>query len=148
MSRPVNATSYLILAMRERWMNLILDGQKTAEVRRTRPARLCDMPDYLFLYHRGCLHGVAEVVGTDLFNQSGSYKEWVFASFRAYGEKACLTRVDFFRYLALAKSPVVYLLGRVERFAEPIPVPERPQSWMYMTDAVREIVFGKWKGDF
>ena len=148
MSRPVNATSYLILAMRERWMNLILDGQKTAEVRRTRPARLCDMPDYLFLYHRRCLHGVAEVVGTDLFNQSGLYKEWVFASFRAYGEKACLTRVDFFRYLALAKSPVVYLLGRVERFAEPIPVPERPQSWMYMTDAVREIVFGNGKGDF
>ena len=143
MSRLIPATSYLILAMREKWLNLILDGKKTAEVRRTRPSSPCYMPGYLYLYHKGCIHGIAEVVGTDLFNQSGLYKEWVFAAFRAYGEKACLTRVDFFRYLALAKSPVVYLLGRVERFLKPIPVPCRPQSWQYATPELLDIINGK-----
>lgn len=136
-NRPIPATSYLILAMRERWMNLILDGKKTAEVRRTRPARPCDMPDYLYLYHKGHVHGLAEVRAYR-YLPSGWFS-------LAVGEcqEACLSVEDAKSYLGGSGFGVVYKLGKVQRFQKPVPVPCRPQSWMYATTELRNIIEGK-----
>ena len=137
MSRPIQATSYLILAMRERWLNLILDGTKTAEVRRTHPARPCDMPDYLYLYHRGCIHGMAEV-RVYRYLISG----W-FSLYKGECKESCLSVEEAKRYLQTSSRCVIYKLGRVERFLKPIPVPCRPQSWQYATQELLEIINGK-----
>lgn len=151
MSRPIQATSYLILAMREKWLNLILDGKKTAEVRRTRPARPCDMPDYIYLYHRGHIHGMAEVRGWSVPEpDAAAIGLWAREAVREYGDMACLGGVDMFNYLTRGAvrehyrslHPVVYLLGRVERFKRPIPVPCRPQSWQYATPELLDIING------
>lgn len=141
MNRPIQATTYLILAMREKWLNLILEGKKTAEVRRTRPAKACDMPDYLYLYHKGCIHGIAEVAGwnTPECSNVPDYAWPLSATTRTHKE-ACLTRREMLLYLKGASSPVVYLLGKVQRFDTPIPVPCRPQSWQYATPELLEII--------
>lgn len=135
MNRTIQATNYIILAMREKWLNLILEGKKTAEVRRTRPARPCDMPDYLYLYHKGCIHGIAEVVGIRLCERA-----WLDLIYEDYGKDACLSWQEFSLYMATAKAGVVYRLGKVQRFDTPIPVPCRPQSWQYATPELLEII--------
>lgn len=139
MEKIINATSYIILAMREKWMNLILDGTKTAEVRRTRPARPCDMPDYIYLYHRGCIHGMAEVRA---FRRMTDWYE-VEATCRQYYKEACMESAKAMHvFLSGAISPCLYLLGRVARFDKPIPVPCRPQSWQYATSELLDIING------
>lgn len=140
MNRPIPATSYLIIAMRERWMNLILDGKKTAEVRRTRPARPCDMPDYLYLYHKGCIHGMVEV-RAHRYLPCG----W-FSLDKVECQEACLSGEKARGYLQLSSRGVIYKLGKVERFLKPIPVPCRPQSWQYATPELLDIINGQ-KGD-
>lgn len=134
MSRLTPATSYLILAMREKWLNLILDGTKTAEVRRTHPARPCDMPDYLYLYHRGHIHGMAEVRAYR-FLPCG----W-FSLDAVEVQEACLSLEEARGYLQISSRGVIYKLGRVQRFTQPIPVPCRPQSWQYATPELLDII--------
>lgn len=142
MSREIPATSYLILAMRERWLNLILDGKKTAEVRRTRPARPCDMPDYLYLYHRGHIHGMAEVRAYTVPDYPELVGFWHRNTCAIHHKRACLTGKEMLEYLNCAAAPVVYLLGRVGRFEKPIPVPCRPQSWQYATPELLDMING------
>ena len=137
MNRTIYATNYLILAMREKWLNLILDGKKTAEVRRTRPARPCDMPDYLYLYHRGHIHGMAEVRAYRILPCG-----W-FSMDRGECQEACLSVEEAKRYLQTSSHCVIYKLGKVERFLKPIPVPCRPQSWQYATPELLDIINGK-----
>lgn len=136
MKRPIQATTYLILAMREKGLNLILSGKKTAEVRRTRPARPCDMPDYLYLYHRGCVHGIAEVRAYRYLPCG-----W-FSLDRGECKEACLSVEEARGYLQLSSLGVIYKLGRVQRFPKPVPVPCRPQSWQYATPELLDIIQG------
>ena len=143
MNRLIPATSYLILAMRERWLNLILDGSKTAEVRRTRPARPCDMPDYFYLYHKGHIHGIVKVAAWQTPECSGlTQYEWWGRACTWYHDDACLTRKEMLSYLCDAASPVVYFLGKAARFEKPITVPCRPQSWQYATPELLDIING------
>lgn len=144
MNRTIQATNYIILAMREKWLNLILDGMKTAEVRRTRPARPCDMPDFLYLYHKGCIHGLAEVRSYLIpppFPEDT--RTWRMQASYIFYEEACLTIEEMRQYLDGAENPVVYLLESVQRFPNPIPVPCRPQSWQYATPELLEIIQGR-----
>ena len=137
MKRLIPATSYLIIAMRERWLTLILDGKKTAEVRRTHPARPCDIPDYLYLYHRGCIHGMVEVRAYRYLPCG-----W-FSLSKGECQEACLSGEAARGYLQISSRGVIYKLGKVERFLKPIPVPCRPQSWQYATQELLEIINGK-----
>lgn len=121
----------IILAMREKWLNLILSGQKTAEVRRTRPSSPCYMPDYLYLYHKGCIHGIAEVRAYRILPCG-----W-FSLDIGECQEACLSVEEAKRYLQTSSLGVIYKLGRVQRFTQPIPVPCRPQSWQYLTEKIR-----------
>lgn len=120
--------------MREKWLNLILDGKKTAEVRRTRPARPCDMPDYLYLYHRGHIHGIAEVRAFRYLTSG-----W-FSLNKGECQEACLSVEKARGYLQLSRRGVIYKLGRAQRFPKPIPVPCRPQSWQYATPELLDII--------
>lgn len=126
----------IILAMREKWLNLILDGKKIFEVRRTCPKR---RPWRIYLYRRGMIWGVAEVAHwwhvCDMLPReyftSGLYPA-MFAS------KACLSEREYLDYMNGAKRPAVYYLREVSRYEQPVPVSCRPQSWQYMTDEIRE----------
>lgn len=126
----------IILAMREKWLNLILDGKKVFEVRRTCPKR---KPGRIYLYRLGMIWGVADVGMwwrvCDMFNReyftAGEFRE-------KFAAKACLGVQEYLGYLDGAKRPAVYHLREVYPYAQPIPVSCRPQSWQYMTDEIRE----------
>lgn len=139
MSRPIQATTYLILAMREKWLNLILDGKKTAEVRRTRPrGDVMNRDDFfyitLYFYNKGLIHGMAQV---DAFACLEYFRREQMGD---WCRKACLTPAEMDKYLDGAARPIVYELGKVQRFPKPIPVPCRPQSWQYATPELLEII--------
>lgn len=138
----------LVLAMRPEWLNLILDGKKTAEVRRTRPATLrlkeCGGLD-LFFYQGGKVHGCASVAHatyfTDDYNPETDKSDLVEMC-RNRHERAKLTQKAMREYLAGARRPIVYIFDKVYRFRTPLAVPCRPQSWQYadkeLVEAVRE----------
>lgn len=137
MNRTIHATNYLILAMREKWMNLIFSGEKTVEVRRTCPASLLDFLDYLYLYNRGCVHGIAKVSGFAFPKYCGRVEMHDCCC------KACLTQAEMNKYIDGARSPIIYIISRAQRFDTPIPVLCRPQSWQYATPELLDIINGK-----
>lgn len=138
----------LILAMKPKYLKLILERKKSVEVRRTRPACPADWPDRLWLYQGGFLHGYAEVVAfhvPDLTEHTMLH--WVKAKCRELHDQACLTEAEMLDYLYPAgrcmPRPILYQLGLVMKAVVPIPVPCRPQSWIYMPDEVKLRIWGE-----
>lgn len=138
----------LVLAMRSEWLNLILDGKKTAEVRRTRPnsmrLKACDGIDLLF-YKGGLIHGCASVAHasyfTDDYNPETDRSQLVEMC-RERHERAKLTQKAMREYLEGARRPIVYIFKAAHRFRVPLKVACRPQSWQYadseLVEAVKE----------
>lgn len=83
----------IILAMKPKWLHLIIERKKTCEVRRTGPKVV---PDWLFLYQGGCIHGLAHVVGV--------VKPVILKGAAMIGaetlREACLTQEQFMGYMA------------------------------------------------
>lgn len=112
----------LIIALRQPWLALILHGTKTAELRRTRPLH---NPARLYLYHRGCIHGHAQVTAwIHLITARQIADQW--------GDRLCMSRARILEYLEDAERPIVYGLGTVTQYQLPIPIARKPQSWIYM----------------
>lgn len=140
----------IILAMQPRWLNLILDGKKTAEVRRTSPARAEDDPCRLWLYQGGAIHGYANVARVHKPQMGMPQMIWCMKIVDEFHIRACLSARDMHDYLTrdlLGKTyrehwnrAVYELAGGRDFRGAPIYVPCRPQSWMFMTDEVRDII--------
>lgn len=130
----------LILAMREPWLTKLLSGEKTAEVRRTRPrtAELAGVKR-LYLYRGGCIYGWVPVAGWSCFADGiHPVEARVQPLVDRYAARACLTPQEMLRYLhGFPVGAVVYKvagpLSAPVRYAVPVPVPCRPQGWQYMT---------------
>lgn len=136
----------IILAMREPHLSRLLSGEKTAEVRRTRPSlKTMDgiKPLVLYLYHRGAIHGICFVKNVR-FRRDGilderGLKSWV----SCHHKQACLTEAEMTNYLNGAKFPCIYFIINAFPYEAPITVSCRPQSWMYMTPEVRSVLLQK-----
>lgn len=138
----------LVLAMRPEWLNLILDGKKTAEVRRTRPSSLrlkaCDGIDLLF-YYRGQIHGCASVVHASYFGDDynpETDKSDLAELCEKWYMQALLPPNVMRDYLEGARRPIVYVFKAAHSFRTPLEVACRPQSWQYadaeLVEAVKE----------
>lgn len=110
----------VVLALRRKWLELILGGVKTAEFRRLMPADL-RIGDRVYLYHNRALHGVAVVDGLD-FSASPNhpdYEEDCFCLALSYAGGGCLDPQEAFAYLYHGRRPGVILLRDVQRFLLP-----------------------------
>lgn len=128
---------HLILAMREPYLTQLLNGEKTAEVRRTAPDLLNLKGCRLYLYHKKHIYGhvtVQEVQRT--------HHLYLDSVCNIYARAACLPVEDMKKYLygyrsadgiACCCKGIIYFVGAPVRYAEPVAVPCRPQSWQYMT---------------
>lgn len=123
----------IVLALKPKWLELILSGKKTAEVRRTLPARL-EPGDKVYFYCKGDIHGVAIV--EDVHKVSGYFYKPSYASM--YAEKACLTEQDILNYWnygyneRFATRPGIILLKDVQRYDDPQPWRgSTPQNFIY-----------------
>lgn len=138
----------LILAMQEPHMERLLSGEKKAEVRRTRP-RTEELNKAtrlrLYLYRGGCIHGYVEVQGCRCFADGIHPAEArVQSLIEEYAAEACLTPAEMLRYLH--GYPVGAIVYRVSphhapvRYATPVAVPCRVQSWQYLTPEVAALL--------
>lgn len=135
----------LILAMREPYLSKLLSGEKTVEVRKTRPHRpdVCGM--VLYLYHKRHIYGHVTVRQF----QNTKYR-LIDDLCEEMHEKACLTHQAMRKYLygyrsnagfdIACRNGILYIVEKPVRYARPVPVPCRPQSWQYMTDDVRGLL--------
>lgn len=129
---------HLILAMREKWLRLLLTGEKTAEVRRTSPRAEVWPGTRLYLYHKGAIWGYVTVTRAERVCAGNSAK--LHSQVCVYFRRACLGFMEMMEYLDKCVSGRVYVVTDPVRFAEPVPVPCRPQGWQYMTAAVMQAV--------
>lgn len=128
----------IILAMKPKYLELILNGTKTAELRRTHPVTT-RLPDRLWLYQGGCIHGSVDVNRFCFIYRLQHLDTLCYKMDTP--ERACVTPDEMWNYLFPAKNPIIYGLCNPVRAIHPIPVSCRPQSWIYMTDEVRAIVY-------
>ena len=100
----------IVLALRPKWLELILDGKKTAEFRRVMPRDLFP-GDKVHLYCGRSLHGVATVKGVH-YGASGPLAT-------EFAGKGCIDRNEAQVYLFGGKCPGVIELGKVEKYSIP-----------------------------
>lgn len=123
----------IVLAMREPHMSRLLNGEKTAEVRRTSPTVVVYR---LYLYRRGHIHGYVDVAGYAAAKWHPS-DSGIANAVRKYHAAAMLDPEDMRRYLKGAASPCIYLVKNPVRLQKPLPVGIRPQSWQYATEEIQ-----------
>lgn len=126
----------IVLALKPKWLELILSGKKTAEVRRTLPARL-EPGDKVYFYCKGDIHGFAFV--EDVYHVVDYITKRQYAYWCA--EHACLTEQEILNYWnygyngRFATSPGVILLQDVQRYEDPHPWRgSTPQNFIYYHD--------------
>ena len=88
----------IVLAMKPKWMELILDGRKTVEFRRAMPKNL-EPGDKVHLYCRGYIHGSCMVKAVH-YGTSGQLAS-------DFAHMGCIDRNEAQRYLYGGKRPGV-----------------------------------------
>lgn len=116
----------IVLALKPKWLELILTGKKTVEVRRALPKSL-NPGDRIFLYCKGDIHGVATVAGV---KDNGNYYMWRLS--QIYADRACLSAKEILDYLFRGSNPGFIEIAAVERYADPHPWRGPiPQNFIY-----------------
>lgn len=109
--------------MREKFLRALLSGEKTVELRRCCPKTI---PKRLYLYYRRAVHGWVDVEAYT-FPTPDNLQEWA----TKVASAACLTPDEAVKYLTGGRSPIIYHVVNPVVLKEPLPVPCRPQSWIY-----------------
>lgn len=141
----------LILAMREPFLEKLLSGEKTAEVRRTHPKGLYGgglrVGDSfkLYLYRSGHIWGYVRVYAC-ILTQGRS----IFQLAGCLHREACLTKQEMMDYLRNVRGDeycrvatpkgVVYSVMNPRRYERGVKVPCRPQSWQFLTEEIRAML--------
>ena len=125
----------IALAMKPKWMELILEGRKTVECRRVMPKHL-KVGDVVYLYCRGKLHGEVRVRDVEILDGSD---DWQMDSIiDTFAEDARLSEDELRDYWEGAKHPGIIILKDARRFDEALewhgPV---VQNFQYMTPVPR-----------
>lgn len=121
----------LILAMREPYLSQLLSGEKTVEVRRTRPAEaiLRNAKNLrLYLYKGGYIHGYIEC-----YERVEPEVVDVFGDWEYMAKRACLTIEKLKAYLSGCNPDraIFYCVRNPSRYKVPKPYSTTVQSWMY-----------------
>lgn len=143
----------LILAMREPYLSKLLSGEKTVEVRRTHPTSIY-LKKYgtqhffgckLYLYRKGQIWGYV-TVQNHLLTEGRDLS----CLCERYADDACLGVFQMYEYLQpfvqdgaysqKSRPGILYFVEKPVRYARPVPVPCRPQSWQYMTDSILDLL--------
>lgn len=128
----------LVLSLKPRFAEAILDGIKTVEVRRITPR--ITVPTLALLYASG---NARALVGTCVVRSVARYL--VNELWHLYGTDTALSRVEFDAYLQGRDSGVALLLESAEPLAAPIALHtlrqahgfRPPQSFAYVSHAQR-----------
>lgn len=120
----------IVIALREPYISLILSGEKKLEIRRTTPA-LAENIRRLYLYYRGFILGEVEVKSVEAPRSSSAR-----ALAARWHQAARLSFHDALEYLWRPCRPCAYHLGTVVIYKHPVPIDNRPQSFIYATPEI------------
>lgn len=125
----------LILAMRQPYLDLLLNGTKTVELRTTHPKLLCEVGGRriwgtmygkrLYLARRGFIHGEVLIDAIDFNTTMPAH----FAV--TYAERACLDISTAVAMLKGRRTAAAYHVSHPIRYAAPVCIMRTPQSWQY-----------------
>ena len=120
----------ILLSVRPKWMEMILDGRKTLEYRRTMPRPHYDVTEAWF-YETApvCMvvaHAYVSVWCGDVFDE----------------HKGCLARDEYDSYFKGAECAYGLHIVRLDKFEPPyrlecLGLKRPPQSWMYMPEVAK-----------
>ena len=124
--------SDIILALKPKWANLILEGKKSAEVRRVLPKDLSPS-DKCFIYCRGAIWGYAVVKNIVTVDPNNALD--VMSISDIFSKYACLETDDMCHYLFCGKRPGVIIFESVHKYDKPEPHEGTyPQNFVYVTN--------------
>lgn len=137
--RMVDPARALVLSLKPRFAEAILDGTKTVEVRRVMPR--ITVPTLALLYASG---SVRALVGTCVVRSVARYP--ADELWQLHGADTALSRTEFDTYLHGRDCGVALLLERPEPLAAPVPLHtlrqahgfRPPQSLAYVCHTQRE----------
>lgn len=119
----------IVLALKPKWLELILSGKKTVECRRIMPKKL-QVGDRIFLYCQGDLHGVCTVY--DIHHMQADDFDELMSLTEVFHENACLEQDAMGQYLWGGKAPGLIFLKVVMRYGYPHPWRgPNPQNFVY-----------------
>ena len=122
----------IVLALKPKWLELILSGKKTVECRRIMPKKLV-MGDRVYLYCQGDIHGFCTVYDIHYF-QRDDFDELMSLS-DVFHDQACLSFDEMSEYLHQGKSPGLIFINRPHRYDDPHPWRgSTPQNFIYYHD--------------
>lgn len=110
--------SDIILALKTKWANLILEGKKSAEVRRILPKDLSP-GDKCFIYCRGAILGYAVVKNIVTVDPNDALD--VMSISGVFSEYACLETADMGYYLFGGKRPGIIIFESFRKYDKPEP---------------------------
>lgn len=131
----------IILPMKEKWLDLLLSGKKTVEVRRTSPKIVVER---LYLYLRGHIHGYVEVKGYKAGKNPTDARLRQLAKEDA--RAAMLSQQEFVKYLSGSKTPILYFVANPVRLKKPLLIADRPQNFQYASYDLQKLVERMEKG--
>lgn len=119
----------IVLALKPKWLELILIGKKTIECRRSMPKKL-KIGDRVYLYCHGCIHGFCTAY--DIHHiQRGDFGE-LMALTDVFHDNACLELDEMGEYLWGGTSPGLIFIKDATRYDDPHPWRgATPQNFIY-----------------
>lgn len=119
----------IVLALKPKWLELILSGKKTIECRRSMPKKL-QIGNRVYLYCQGCIHGFCTAY--DIHHLQRDDFDEVMALSDVFHENACLSFDEMGQYLWGGTSPGLIFLKDVTRYYDPQPWRSSPpQNFRY-----------------
>ncbi len=133
----------ILISIKRRWADDILEGRKTVELRKTKPAGKTDANGYQYAHDMAyivstpgnCIIGLAQVnLYTSINGALNEYAPGI--SGKKLLRDACVSREEFSAYAPKFSWELSYPV----RFYVPVPldaigINRPPQSWQYMTKA-------------
>lgn len=120
----------IVLALKPKWLSLILEGKKTIECRRQMPKNLFP-GDKVYFYCQGKLHGYGTAYGVHRM-QKDDFDE-LMSLIDVFHHDACLSVDDMGEYLWGGTSPGLIFLSHIHVYDETQPwnYPP-PQNFVYV----------------
>lgn len=122
----------IVLALKPKWLELILNGKKTVECRRSMPKKL-QIGDRVYLYCQGDIHGFCTVADVEIIDGNDDWESE--ATISTFAEYACLSEDEMRAYWQGAKRPGLIFLKYATRYDDPHPWRGSvPQNFIYYND--------------
>ena len=132
LSRPTNAERALFISIRPQFVEAILDGTKTVELRRTRPN--VEIGSLIIFYSSSPTRAIVGWASLAGMLEGTPDQMW-----GAHGERAAIAENEYDLYFAGTDAAYGLELEDVVQAPEPVPLAsirtlgiEPPQSWRYL----------------